>query len=193
MNLRWKLNAYRPAQWHIHTLTQPDLLLKFSCAVGAVKTCDDVRERRRWRFLPGSFLMVRVDIYPGRLWAVAAAPTEVIQPAIQNTGIYSDGWNGSSERSGDVRPPWAHAADTMHLTWPLSEPQALCRHLSYTVHDGERKETGSVCQSHGWDHMFYWITDASSRLVDPGGERLKTSDLSCSAVRSSVRLFFDPA
>lgn len=59
--------------------------------MGAVKTCDDVRERRRWRLLPGSFLMVRVDIYPGRLWAVAAAPTDMIQPAIQNMGIYSDG------------------------------------------------------------------------------------------------------
>lgn len=26
----------------------------------------------------------RVDIYPGRLWAVAAAPTEMIQPAMWN-------------------------------------------------------------------------------------------------------------
>ena len=31
----------------------------------------------------------RFDIYHGRLWAVAAAPTEMIQPAMQN-GIYSD-------------------------------------------------------------------------------------------------------
>lgn len=117
-----------------HAHSHPDLLLKFSCAVGAVKTCDDVRERRRWRLLPGSFLMVRVDIYPGRLWAVAAAPTEMIQPAIQNIGIYSDRWSSYGERSGDVRPPCAHAAplfgDTMHLTRPLSEPQALCWQVS---------------------------------------------------------------
>ena len=62
-----------------------------------------MRARRRWRLLPGSFLMVELTFYPGRLWAVAAAPTEMIQPAIRNIeeSILMDE-NGYGGGPGDV-------------------------------------------------------------------------------------------
>lgn len=45
----------------------------------------------------------RVDIYPGRLWAVAAALTEMIQPAMRNIeeSVLMDE-NGYGEGPGDV-------------------------------------------------------------------------------------------
>lgn len=52
------------------------------------------------RLLPNA----RLDIYPGRLWAVAAAAlTEMIQPAVQK-GIYSDGCRQLGSR--DVLGMW---------------------------------------------------------------------------------------
>ena len=47
--------------------------------------------------------MVELTFYPGRLWAVAAAPTEMIQPAIRNIeeSILMDE-NGYGGGPGDV-------------------------------------------------------------------------------------------
>ena len=51
------------------------------------------------------------DIYPGRLWAVAAAPTEMIQPAVQNIeeSILMDE-DGYGEGPGDI---WGLCAHTV--------------------------------------------------------------------------------
>lgn len=83
----------------------------------------------------------RVDIYPGRLWAVAAAPTEMIQPAIWNIGFYSDGWSSYCARSGDV---WGLCTYILSLNLPTHSVwhrccrgiERRCWQSSCIVHDG---------------------------------------------------------
>lgn len=78
------------------------------------------------RLLPNG----RVDIYPGRLWAVAAAaPTEMIQLAVQNIeeSILMDG-EVYGEGPGDLWGLWVHSVisftNTLHLTWLSLEPSS---------------------------------------------------------------------
>ena len=96
---------------------------------------------------PTRFLTnARFDIYPGRLWAVAAALAEVIQPAVQNE-IYSEGCGqlGPIDIWGlyvDIQYP---DLPTQRLTRELLEPfraYAGCYQGLYMME--RNKETGAI-------------------------------------------------
>lgn len=92
-----------PWHGHIRTLTHARNCCYSSAVLWALRTL--------WRYegkealeAPTSLLPNgRIDIYPGRLWAVAAAPTEMIQAATRHTeGSLVMDENGSGGGPGDV-------------------------------------------------------------------------------------------
>lgn len=147
----------------------------------------------------GRFPNGRVDIYPGRLWAVAAAPTEMIQPAIWNIGFYSDGWNSYCAVLGDV---WGLCVYILSLNLPthsvlLSNRAAM---LTVILHSkwwyGYRmvKEQGTAYQQEHKDSVFHHVllnhtckTHVSGRRRD---EHLNTKHFQSMFVFTSLLLFW---
>lgn len=132
----------------------------------------------------------RVDIYPGRLWAVAAAPTEMIQPAIWNIGFYSDGWNSYCAGSGDV---WGLCAYILSLNLPTHSIwhrccwaiERRCWQSSCIVHDGmgiawwrNKAQHVSGNTKTMFSITFCWIIHARCMFQEGGGMSISTPNAS---------------
>lgn len=126
---RAKAHAYRLADRHIQTLTYIQICCYSSAVLWVLWRLWRCEGKKALEAPTGLLPNGRVDIYPGRLWAVAAAPTEMIQPAIRNIGIYSDGWNSHGEGSGDV---WGLCVYILSLNLPTH----CIWHGCYLSHQG---------------------------------------------------------
>lgn len=164
---RAKAHAYRLADRHIRTLTYIQIRCYSSAVLWVLWRLWRCEGKKALEAPTGLLPNGRVDIYPGRLWAVA--PTEMIQPAIRNIGIYSDGWNSHGEGSGDV---WGLCVYILSLNLPTH----CIWHGCYLSHEGAMLTVilnstwwREECQ---WDHKvsvfhrkFCGIIHASTQLL----------------------------